>query len=547
CAATACAAGNYLDVASCSSCPAGSSCAGGSNAPAQCAAGSYAAAGATSCASCAAGMKTCTSPNGYASTCSAGYYKNGNACTACAAGKYSTDGNTATSCTSCAAGMKTCTSPNGYASTCSAGYYKNGNACTACAAGTYSTDGNTATSCTSCAAGTFSAAGAKSCTSCAAGMKTCTSPNGYASTCKAGFYKSGNTCKSCAVGTYSSDNNTASACTNCSGYSSKVATCDSTTGGAKTCQAGYELSGTSGASGTKCNLCAAGKYRNSVGTTCSTCTGYPSKVATCNPKTGAVIDCAAGYTLSDGACVAIDFGKSCSDNGVTNWGNMQNFGTTQCNAMTKYGGTEYMFAGAAGGSLSGVNTVCVKDSRNSQAYRVRRMPDGKCWMIDNLKYAGGSYKDPASASSTYCTTNNNVSSPFTGGKWPNSTTGCGYLYAWETATTGSGNSTGGTSGGSVICPSGWTLPANGVYMALHTAIGGDGLSYGGGLAFQAPYSGYYYGSRFNSQSTNGSYWNSTEYSGGSGNAYSMYFSYTSGLYSSNYTDKAYYYAVRCYR
>jgi uncharacterized protein (TIGR02145 family) len=213
-----------------------------------------------------------------------------------------------------------------------------------------------------------------------------------------------------------------------------------------------------------------------------------------------------------------------------------------------------MFTGTAGGSLSGVNTVCVKDSRNSQAYRVRKMPDGKCWMIDNLKYAKGSYADPASSSSNYdggvyCKSNNNGSSPFNGGKWPKSTTGCGYLYAWETATTGSGNEYGGISGGSVICPSGWTLPANGVYEALHTAIGGNGLSYGGGLAFQAPYSGYYLDSSFNLQSLNGYYWSSTKYSGGVisiGGAYDMIFDYTGGL-GTGYGGMAGYLAVRCYR
>jgi uncharacterized protein (TIGR02145 family) len=254
------------------------------------------------------------------------------------------------------------------------------------------------------------------------------------------------------------------------------------------------------------------------------------------------------FAQSSTVAVVSASGKSCSDTGVTTWGNMQNFGTTQCNAMTNYDGTEKMFAGAAGGSLSGVNTVCVTDNRNSQSYRVRKMPDGKCWMIDNLKYDGeNSYMDPASSSAydrgVYCTNNNDGSSPFTGGKWPKSTTGCGYLYQWATAT-------GGTSGGSVICPNNWTLPAEGVYgdlsSAMSNALGGNDLSYGGGLAFQATYSGYYYGSSFNLQSFYGYYWSSTEYS--SSGAYDILFYYDGTLGTSNYGDtKSAYFAVRCYR
>jgi hypothetical protein len=91
-----------------------------------------------------------------------------------------------------------------------------------------------------------------------------------------------------------------------------VATCDSTTGGAKTCQAGYELSGTSGASGTKCNTCATGKYRNSVGTTCASCSNYPSPVTACNPTTGAATECAAGYYLNSGTCSICPAGNSCA-------------------------------------------------------------------------------------------------------------------------------------------------------------------------------------------------------------------------------------------
>jgi len=46
---------------------------------------------------------------------------------------------------------------------------------------------------------------------------------------------------------------------------------------------------------------------------------------------------------------------------------MQSFTTHMCAAMDTYG------------------TQVLTDTRNSQNYRVRKMPDGRCWMIDSLK------------------------------------------------------------------------------------------------------------------------------------------------------------------
>jgi len=50
---------------------------------------------------------------------------------------------------------------------------------------------------------------------------------------------------------------------------------------------------------------------------------------------------------------------------------MQTFTAGQCNAMTP-----------------GDVTV-LTDNRDGKLYRVRKMPDGKCWMLDNLAYTGG--------------------------------------------------------------------------------------------------------------------------------------------------------------
>jgi uncharacterized protein (TIGR02145 family) len=158
-------------------------------------------------------------------------------------------------------------------------------------------------------------------------------------------------------------------------------------------------------------------------------------------------------------------------------------------------------------------TRVLTDTRNNQNYRIRKLPDGNCWMIDNLKLAnytltatdsdvtanftipaspvqnsathgngvcvGGTasttgsyltcdgtstqsttntpfiaYSDPSGTENSYadnCTNQNGISE--------NSLTGCGYLYNWYTATAGTGTYS--TSSGAVassICPAGWNLP-----------------------------------------------------------------------------------------
>jgi uncharacterized protein (TIGR02145 family) len=246
---------------------------------------------------------------------------------------------------------------------------------------------------------------------------------------------------------------------------------------------------------------------------------------------------------------------------MTRWGTTTQFTPEKCNTeMVAYAGTEYLYSGVDGdqGSLSGKNTVCLTDPRDGQAYRVRKMPDGNCWMIDNLKYAGGHCKDPSKppyydhshTSTSYCSTTGEGSHPYKSGVWSNSITKCGYLYPWETATVGSGNSdAGGETGQSAICPAGWTLPANGIYGDLNSkmidVLGENGLVYGGGLAFQAPYSGLYNGSDLSAQGYDGCYWGSTQ--NGASLAHCMFFNSSTYLHTNSYTSRMFYVAVRCYR
>jgi hypothetical protein len=179
--------------------------------------------------------------------CNAGYYKDGNKCTACAKGSTSTVGST--TCTACqasgatgtggttsGAGSSSCNTSCGKAGvnawetatwktgntveksctikSCAKGYYKNGNSCVACAANAYQ-DATGQTSCKACAKGKTSSAGRTSActTNCSnsAGVSEWETPSWNSSNntvsnactvkkCAAGYYKNGNACTKCPTG-----------------------------------------------------------------------------------------------------------------------------------------------------------------------------------------------------------------------------------------------------------------------------------------------------------------------------------------------------------
>ena len=119
------------------------------------------------------------------------------------------------------------------------------------------------------------------------------------------------------------------------------------------------------------------------------------------------------------------------------------------------------------------------------------MPDNKCWMIDNLKYAGESNTDLANSDGTYGIIFNNSAGAYNtqnGQNTPiddynynkafynnpasqsychssaidNSYTGCGFFYNWYAATAGTGvynTSAPNINVSGSICPSGWNLPS----------------------------------------------------------------------------------------
>ena len=70
-----------------------------------CPSGQTSSAGAASCSSCESNCSSCSNTTTNCTSCKKGYYKDGNTCKQCAAGKYQpNDNSTATSCTSCPSG-----------------------------------------------------------------------------------------------------------------------------------------------------------------------------------------------------------------------------------------------------------------------------------------------------------------------------------------------------------------------------------------------------------------------------------------------------------
>jgi hypothetical protein len=128
----------------------------------------------------------------------------------------------------------------------------------------------------------------------------------------------------------------------------------------------------------------------------------------------------------------------------------------------------------------------LKDSRNDQLYQVAKLADGKCWMLNNLRFYGSntssSYFEEFPAPTTeppeyyyskpipplFWYLNKNDSLDVGSDEQPSLNYAednfYGYAYNWYTATAGHGqpagiNDTGATGlPESSVCPSGWRLP-----------------------------------------------------------------------------------------
>jgi hypothetical protein len=221
-------------------------------------------------------------------------------------------------------------------------------------------------------------------------------------------------------------------------------------------------------------------------------------------------------------------------------------------------------------ALQPLEILVLRDIRNNQDYRVRKMQDDRCWMIDNLKLdstsmiaargsanltnqdtnipsdfgpvtlsaaveSGSSMSDvlqiwnptPASA---YCQgeIEDEYGDPFVGPLPIDSLTGCGYLYNFYTATAATfptEDAEDGTAAPGDICPAGWRMPiiyptgSPSDFAILNGWMAGDEAeSFNGDSAhasgwqpegtWQGALSGIAFSSSSFSQGMNGYYWSS---------------------------------------
>ncbi|MDR3151956.1 MAG: hypothetical protein LBT85_00590, partial [Bifidobacteriaceae bacterium] len=238
-------------------------------------------------------------------------------------------------------------------------------------------------------------------------------------------------------------------------------------------------------------------------------------------------------------------------------------------------------AAACKAAMQQGQAIVLNDTRNNQKYRVKKMPDGNIWMIDNLKLGsttGATTLTPAdtnittdytlprisnsTANSNPSTTTYCSSSGLVHTHNPGNTTACGYLYNWSTAIAGTSSNSGYS-----ISAKGWGLyPNNGTKSAYELndkmlAVAANSNSnrnpvYSttgyknfdeGGTSYPAPwlgvYSGYYdtYNSEFRDQGSSGYYWSSTAENNSS---YAYYLRFNSSSYTQDDTLNTYGLSVR---
>jgi uncharacterized protein (TIGR02145 family) len=290
--------------------------------------------------------------------------------------------------------------------------------------------------------------------------------------------------------------------------------------------------------------------------------------------------CEVGYKLVDGECEAVPV----CDLGAT--GTMQTW--TGCAALATPAYTEGVKA------TYFTQGPCLTDERDGKNYEIRKFPDGKCWMVDNLAYGGTTDAcsgktafagaGSATASNTFGTgTYGDCRDPRVGA----SSTGpcynsnqCGYHYNWQGAMqlasaynstsvsypSGTPSTTNYITG---ICPTGWHLPSGGTnitaseFQKLHNSVGGGATEdYNNGVPYTAfwkptststltssdPWKGLYSGlansvGSLSLQGSVGYWWSSTESSAAS--AYLLDVSTSDVLPQSNYLGKGYGFSVRC--
>ncbi|MBQ6154311.1 hypothetical protein IJJ27_02930 [bacterium] len=222
-------------------------------------------------------------------------------------------------------------------------------------------------------------------------------------------------------------------------------------------------------------------------------------------------------------------------------------------------------------ALAEHETVCLSDPRDYRTYRVRKLADGNCWMVDSLKF-GGNYGDTDGCSAnsgagnfsnggsqnaimaqeTFATGYYGHCRAITAADSADGNAYNNYLYDWVAALQSTlayyGSSTTFTPPQQGICPTGWHLPSgntSGEYGTLVSAYNNSSTDILDASKGNFALSGdaYYSSGSLIHQGIYGLYWSSTAYD--SNGAYNLWVT-SGGVGVGNGGDyKADGFAVRC--
>lgn len=218
----------------------------------------------------------------------------------------------------------------------------------------------------------------------------------------------------------------------------------------------------------------------------------------------------------------------CTNGPIANGDPMQSMTSNQCSALTTF----------TGSNEEAVMTLTDSRGGTERTYRVAKLADGNCWMLDNLKLGSTSGAITITPSDSDVVSNfdlppiqgagaatdfNNpyVYGPVTGDSGEGATN-YGYLYNWTAATAGAGLA---DNAPYSICPARWRLPTvspddefamlnarmNHPSASVPSASGGNGFyqNWQHSGPFKGVFSGRYSGTNFNSQGSYGRLWSSS--------------------------------------
>lgn len=251
---------------------------------------------------------------------------------------------------------------------------------------------------------------------------------------------------------------------------------------------------------------------------------------------------------------------------------MQSFTRAMCNAMTTF----------TGSNNEALRTGTDSRGGTTRSYKIGKLADGNCWMLDNLKLGSSagtmmltsldtnltnrsSFTFPQVITST---SDSSYDDPRAYGPVPGDTgsgeTNYGYMYNWAAATAGESQATHPDTASNApnsICPKNWRLPTGdytGEFAMLNAKMNNpsstnpssnQGTGYYQNWQHTSPFRGvlsgsWSKGSSFTSQGSYGNLWSSSAYSPGTSLARYVYFSATD-VNPNIFNGRSAGFAIRC--